>query len=142
VAYGEYARKKSGVFEWHRLFEEGREDAQDETGCGQAKTQRTDANVDRIRTLVRSDRRSGMRLTAEELNMNRETVRQIITEDSGMRNISARMVPQILTDDQKQCRFHISSDLLHNAEMFDRVFTGDEAWRFQYDPETKNRSLQ
>jgi hypothetical protein len=42
-----------------------------------------------------------------------------------MRKISAKMVPQILTDDQI-CQFHISSDLLHNAEMFDRVITGDE----------------
>jgi len=47
------------------------------------------------------------------------------------------MVPQILTHDQKQCRLHISSDLLCNAEMFDRVITGDETWGFQYDQETK-----
>ena len=54
-----------------------------------------------------------------------------------MRKISAKMVPQILTHDQKQCRLHISSDLLCNAEMFDRVITGDETWGFQYDQETK-----
>jgi hypothetical protein len=55
--------------------------------------------------------------------MNRETARQIITEHLGMRKMSAKMVPRILTDDQKQRRFHISSDLLHNAEMSDRVIT-------------------
>jgi len=42
-----------------------------------------------------------------------------------------------LTTDQKQCWLHISSDLLCNAEMSDRVITGDEMWCFQYDPETK-----
>jgi hypothetical protein len=47
-----------------------------------------------------------------------------------------------LTDDQKQRRLHISSDLLHNAEMFDRVVTGDETRCFQYDPETKRQSIQ
>ena len=52
---------------------------------GQPKTQRTDANVDRVRTLVRSDRRLGVRIIAEELNINRETVRQIVNEDLGMR---------------------------------------------------------
>jgi len=57
---------------------------------GQPKTQRTDANVDRVRTLVRSDRRLGVRVIAEELNMNRETVRQIVKEDLGMRKISAK----------------------------------------------------
>jgi hypothetical protein len=43
-----------------------------------------------------------VRLIAEELNMNRETVRQILTEDLGMRKFSAKMVPRILTDNQKQ----------------------------------------
>jgi hypothetical protein len=38
-----------------------------------------------------------------------------------MRKISAKTMPRILTDDQKQRWLHISSDLLHNAEMFDRV---------------------
>ena len=61
--------------------------------------QRTDANVDRVQTLVRSDRRLGVRVIAEELNMNRETVRQIVKEDLRMRKFSAKMVPQILTHD-------------------------------------------
>jgi Mn-dependent DtxR family transcriptional regulator len=41
--------------------------------------------VERVRTLLRSDRRLGVRVIAEELNMNRETVRQIVKEDLGMR---------------------------------------------------------
>ena len=59
-----------------------------------------------------------------------------------MRNISTKMAPRILTLDQKQRRLHISSDLLRNAEMFDRVITGDETFCFQYDPETKRQSMQ
>jgi len=55
VAYGEYARKKSSVFEWHRRIKEGREDVQADPRIGQPKTQRTDANADRVRTVVRSD---------------------------------------------------------------------------------------
>jgi transposase len=75
VAYGEYAMKKSGVFEWHRRFKEEREDVQDDPRSGQPKTQRTDANVDRLQTLVRTDGRLGVRVIAKEFNMNRETVR-------------------------------------------------------------------
>jgi len=105
VAYGEYAMKKSSVFEWHRRFNEGREDVQDDPRSGQPKTQRTDANVDRVRTLVRSDRGVGVRVIAEELNMNRETARQIVKEDLGMRKISAKMVPRILTHDRNNVSF-------------------------------------
>jgi len=138
VAYGEYAMKKSSVFEWHRRFKEGQEDVQDDPRSGQPKTQRTDENVARVRTLVLSGRRLGVRLIAEELNMNKETVRQTVKEDLGMRKISAKMGPRILTHDQKH-QLHISSDLLRNAEMFYRVITGDETWCFQYNWKQNDR---
>jgi hypothetical protein len=51
--------------------------------------------------------------------MNRETMQQIITEDLEMRKVSTKMVPWILTEDQKQHRPHISIDLIHNEEMFE-----------------------
>jgi len=38
VAYGEYAMKKSSVFEWNRRFKEGREDVQDDPRSDQPKT--------------------------------------------------------------------------------------------------------
>ena len=124
VAYGEYAMKKSSVLEWHRQFKEGR-DVQDDPRSGQPQMQRTEANVDTARTLVRSDQRVGMTVIAEELNMNRETARQIVKEDLRMRKTSTKRVSPILTHDQKR-RLHISSDLLCNAEMLDRFITGDE----------------
>jgi hypothetical protein len=64
-------------------------------------------------------------------------VRRIVTEDLGMRKISAKMVPRILTDDQKQRRLHFYT--------MQRCLIGslhDETWRFQYDPETKRQSMQ
>ena len=99
VAYGEYAMKESTVFEWQRWFKERRENVQDDPRSVKPKTQKKDADVDRVRTLVHSDRSLGVGVTAEELHMNRETVRQIVKEDLGMRTISAKMVPQILKHD-------------------------------------------
>ena len=65
---------------------------QEDPRSGQPKIQRTDANVDRVRTLVHSDRRSDVRIIAGEINMNRETVTDC-KEDLGMRKISTKMVP-------------------------------------------------
>jgi hypothetical protein len=42
---------------------------------------------------------------AEELNLKRETVRKILTEDLGTRKISAKVVSRILSDEQKQREF-------------------------------------
>jgi hypothetical protein len=50
-------------------FKEGREDAQDDPRIGQPKMQRSDANVSRERTFTHSNRRLGVRLIAEELNV-------------------------------------------------------------------------
>ena len=44
--------------------------------------------------------------------MERETVQQIVREDLRMRKISTKLVPRILTHDQKKLRLYISSDLL------------------------------
>ena len=70
---------------------------QDEPGRGQPNTQRTDENVDTVRPLVRSDRRLGVRVIAEELNMNREKVRQIVKEDLGKRKIKLSHFVQIVS---------------------------------------------
>jgi mRNA-degrading endonuclease RelE of RelBE toxin-antitoxin system len=94
--------KKSSVFEWHKRFKEGWEDVKDDERTGRPKTHRTDKNVEKVRKLVRSDRQLSVRMMAEELNLDRETVRKILTEDLGMRNISAKMVPRVLSDNQKQ----------------------------------------
>jgi len=66
VAFGEYGVKKSSVFEWHRRFKEGREDVQDDQRSGQPKTKRTDANGNRVRNLVRWDKKLGVRVIAEK----------------------------------------------------------------------------
>ena len=64
VAYSEYAMKKLRAVEWHRQFKDGW-DVQDNPRSGQPKTHRTDAKVDRVWTLVCSDWRVGVRVTAE-----------------------------------------------------------------------------
>jgi hypothetical protein len=48
---------------------------------------------------------------AEELNLDRQTVRKILTLDLRMRKVSAKMVPRILSDDQKQRQLVVCSDL-------------------------------
>jgi hypothetical protein len=68
LAYDEYGMKKSSTFEQHWRFKEGR-DVQDDPRNGQRESQRTGANVDRVRTSVRSDGRLGVRLMAEDPNI-------------------------------------------------------------------------
>jgi hypothetical protein len=41
-------------------------------------------------------------MMAEELNLDKETVNKMLTEDLGIRKVSAKMVPCILSGDHKQ----------------------------------------
>jgi hypothetical protein len=74
---------------------------QDDSRSLQPKPQRTDSNVDRVRNLVRSDGRLGVRLIEQELIMNKETATDYCG-DLEIRKFSAKTVSRILTDDQKK----------------------------------------
>jgi len=56
---------------------------------------RTGDNTARVREFVRSDRRLTVRMIADEVNMNRETVRLILSEELGMRKFVPSWRPGI-----------------------------------------------
>ena len=96
----------------HKSFLEGREQVEDEPRAGRTSTSKTDGNVERVRSLVRSDRRLTLRMISGELNLNRFTVHQILTQVLNMRKACAKMVPQNLTTEQKANRRDVCLDLL------------------------------
>ena len=60
------------------------------TSCGKTFNLKTDDNVERVRSLVRSDRRLTLKMICSELNLNRFTVHQILTQDLDMRKCAPR----------------------------------------------------
>ena len=107
-AYGEHSLSRAQVFRWHKSFLEGREQVEDEPRAGRPSNSKTDDNVERVRSLVRSDRRLTLRMISSELNVNRFIVHQILTQDLDMRKECAKMVPKNLTTDQKASRRDVS----------------------------------
>ena len=53
-AYGEYSLSRAQVFRCHKSFLEGQEQVEDEPHAGRPSTSKTDDNVERVRSLVRS----------------------------------------------------------------------------------------
>ena len=137
---------RTRIFEWHKRFREGREDVKDDPKSGRPTTSRTNENVECVREKVCSDRRLIVRMIADELSMNSERVWRIITEDLGMRKVCAKMIPRLLNDGQKENRVQVCQDILKQLEitpdLLSRVVTGDELWIFEYDPLTKQQSLE
>lgn len=56
-AYGSEAKGQSIVFEWHKLFHEGREQVEDEQRSGLPSMAKGDENLVKVRNLLNSDRR-------------------------------------------------------------------------------------
>ena len=101
-AYAEHSLSRAQVFRRHKSFLEGREQVEDDPRAGRrASTSKTEDNVERVRSLVRSDRRLTLRTISSESNFNRFTVHEILTQDLDMRKVCARMVPKNLTTEQK-----------------------------------------
>ena len=129
-AYEEHSLSRAQVFRWHKSFLESREQVEDEPRAGRHSTSKTKNNVERVRSLVRLDRRLTLRMISSELNLNRFTVHQILTQDLDMRNECTKMVPKNLTTEQKANRrveCHALLDCLEREpEFFSRVIPGDE----------------
>ena len=84
-AYGEDCMSRARVFEWHKRFSEGRESVKDDDRPGCPRTAATDDSIEKVRDVIRKDRRLGVRAVTEEVNMDRESVRRILSEELYMR---------------------------------------------------------
>ena len=69
---------------------EGREQVEDKPRAGRPSTSKMD-NVERVRSLVRSDHWLTLTMISSELNLNWFIVHQILTQDLDMRKVCAKM---------------------------------------------------
>jgi len=63
-----------------------------------------------------------------------------------MGKVCAKMVPKLLSDEQKERRKELCLDLLqcieNEPDLLNSIITCDESWVFTYDPETKRQSIR
>jgi len=81
--------KKTPDYKWVKRFSEGRESVTDEERSEQPATSRTEENIAKVRQIVHENHQLPVRSIAEQVNIDRETVRKILTEDLDMRKVCA-----------------------------------------------------
>ena len=74
---------------------------------GRPKNATADENVKVMHNLVMCERRRDVGSIASELSISFGAVQSILTDILGMPNVSARWVPQMLTEDQKKTQLDI-----------------------------------
>ncbi|UYV84101.1 hypothetical protein LAZ67_X001176 [Cordylochernes scorpioides] len=146
LAYGEATLDRSSVYRWYKMFSEGREDVNDEERAGRPSTSTTDEKINEVEKMILANRRITVREVAEDLNISIGSCHSIFINDLGMRRVAAKFVPKLLNCDQKQHRMNIANEMLDSVRddpnLLQRVLTGDEAWVYGYDGETKAQSSQ
>ena len=144
--YGEDCMSRRQCYEWFKRFKEGRMSVSEDPSPGRPSTLTNDDHVERVRAVIRGNRRLTVREVADDVGISIESCHQIFTDKLQMRRDSAKFVPRFLTDDQKENRVEISQELLANANgnenFLKNIITGDETWVYGYDVETKMHSSQ
>ncbi|UYV82441.1 hypothetical protein LAZ67_21002182 [Cordylochernes scorpioides] len=132
---------------WVAAFKLGRISTEGEHRPGRPVESVTQENIDKIHDLVMLDRRMTVRQIEQTLGIPKTTVDRIMREHLGLRKLSARWVPKLLTPDQKAVRRKLSSDNLAlfeaNPEKFvNRFVSMDETWAHHFTAESKQQSMQ
>ena len=84
------------------------------------------------------DRQISVYRLAYELAIPKTTIYEIISNYLGMKKISTRWIPKLLTPIQRANRLDCCQELLQDSEInpnnyFDCIVTGDETWVYYYD---------
>ena len=101
-AYKEDSLSRAQVFWWFNEFKNGRESVKDMERSRRSSTSRVDEMVAKVKELLDSDRHLSLKMIADEVSVNKFTVHQIVTQDLMMRKVCAKLIPRVLTAEQKQ----------------------------------------
>jgi len=96
---------------------------------------KSDNNVEKVRALLRSDRRLTVRMIASDLNLNHTMFHQILTHELAMRKLCAKIVPKNLRieqeDNRKDVCLHVLERIHSDRNLLKNVITGEETWIFE-----------
>ena len=80
--YGDNLMSRSRVFEWHKRFSEGQEEEEDINIQVTLRLRKLTKNIQKISEIFRKDRHLSVRMIADMVGINRETVRQILRNNN------------------------------------------------------------
>jgi histone-lysine N-methyltransferase SETMAR len=129
--YGDDAPSQRFVYKWAQRFRDGRKSLEDDPRSGRPKT--TAGLAEAISEILQERPFESVRTLAATLEVSRETIRETLHNELGLRKFVIRLVPHSLSPSQKQKRVEVSLQILHHLESpggCDNVITGDETWVF------------
>ncbi len=129
---------------WHRRFQEGRTDFKDNKHTERPRSARSAANIQKVRDCLQEDQRSTVHDIIDHAQLSKTSVHAIIKKDLGLSKVAPKVIPKLLTDEQKCFRVRLCEEnlalLRDDPNLMSRVVTGDESWISVLEVETKQSS--
>ena len=102
-------------------------------------------NVKATKDVIDGHRHKTVREVGECASLSKSSVQPILTSQLKMSHVSARWVPRLLTEEEKQVRVSVSKTFLRKVErdstFLSRIITTDETWVHYYESEDKRMSV-
>ena len=114
--YGNGALKYATVCKWVCRFNDGRESIVNDPWMGRPVSVLTEKNVATAKTLIQEDARYIVQEIEEFSSIHSSSVLKILRERLGLRKICAHWVPHLLTDEQKQSRVRLASQVIEKYD--------------------------
>ena len=142
---GNGALKYATVCKWVRRCNDGRKSIENDPRVGRPVSVLTQKNVATVKTLMEEDVRYTMQEIEELSGIHSSSVLKILRERLRLRKICARWVPHLLTDEQKQSRVRLASQVIEKYDKCDprrleETVTGDETWIYHFQPDFKAKN--
>jgi len=130
-AFKEEALSRTQVFEWFAWFKIGEMSVEDHPHSGRPSTSCTAENVEKIREKINDDCRYTIDEISEATGVSWSSCQWILTMDLNMRQVAAKFVPRLFTQDQKNTHLTLCQELKNQIEsdpnFLSKVITDDES---------------
>ncbi|CAF0953851.1 unnamed protein product [Adineta steineri] len=104
---GDKAASYNTLLRWSKLFGEGREEAEDEPRPARPVNETTSDNVEEVRRLIENDPYLTIDKIQVETGLSHGTIVRIVSDHLKLKKITARRIPNQLTDAQRAHRVRI-----------------------------------
>ena len=145
-AFGNEALSPTKIKQWFKCFKDGHASVESDPRLGRTSTSQKEEVMDQVHKKVLENCCLTVQEIVAEVGISTGSVHSILTEDLNLWRVSAKFVPKLLTEQQKELWKEISEDMLdfanYDPEFIKTIITGDETWVYGYNPETKFQSSQ
>ena len=118
--YGNGALKYATVCKWVLCSSDGRESIENDPRVGRPVSILTEKNVATVKTLIQEDAHYTVQKIEELSGIHSSSVLKILRERLGLRKICVHWVPHLLTDEQKQSRVRLTSQVIEKYNKCDQ----------------------